>query len=178
MAVRLLIESQLTTMPNAAVSPKGLTPGLQIDGQPLHDSNVINEFLEDRYPSSKASLLPRDPYQRAQARLAIDEINKAVVPAFFRLLQAQPGEPDKQAAARQELANALRVVCKQWRGPFFFGETLSLVDVAIAPWAVRDFIVREYRGFKREDVDGWKEWADNLEKRPSVHDTTSVSTAL
>ncbi len=49
------------------------------------------------------------------------------------------------------------------------------MDIAIAPWAERDYIITEHRGYKREDVgNGWKEWADALEKRESVKKTTSV----
>jgi len=158
------------------VSPKGLTPGLEVGGQPLHDSTVINEFLNDFCPTN-AKLLPEEPYDRAIARLAIDHINKAVVPAFFRLLQAQPNEPQKQATALAELNDALTQVSKKAKGPYFFGEAFSLVDVAIAPWAVRDFIIRDFRGFKREEVTGWQDWATALESRQSVVDTTSVSFA-
>jgi len=63
-------------------------------------------------------------------------------------------------------------------GKYFFGDDWSLVDVAIAPWAVRDFIIRDYRGFNRESVRGWKEWARELEARKSVIMTSSVSLTL
>ena len=52
------------------------------------------------------------------------------------------------------------------------------MDVAIAPWAVRDFIVTEYRGFTREEVPGWKEWAEALEAQERVAKTTSVSRTM
>lgn len=60
------------------------------------------------------------------------------------------------------------------KGPYFYGEKFSLVDVAIAPWAVRDVISRDYRGFSRETVPGWKNWAEALESRASVVKTSSV----
>lgn len=142
-------------------------------GKPLNDSTVISEFLDEFFPAN-AKLLPAEPYDRAIARLAIDHINKAVVPAFFRLLQAQPSEPEKQATALAELNDALAQVSKEAKGPYFFGEIFSLVDVAIAPWAVRDFVVRDFRGFIREEVTGWSDWAAALERRQSVIDTTSV----
>ncbi|KAF2097961.1 glutathione S-transferase [Rhizodiscina lignyota] len=156
-----------------AISPKGLVPTLTLpDGRPVNDSLIICEYLEDAHPSS-SPLLPKDPYERAQARTWIKHINEAVVPAFFRLLQAQPSEQDKQAKALAELNEALRTVCQKVKGPYFFGEEFGLVDVAIAPWAVRDFIVQEYRGFRRDDVPGWGSWAEALESRGSVARTTS-----
>jgi glutathione S-transferase len=156
------------------LSPKGLTPGLEVEGKPLHDSTVISEFLNELSPNS-AKLLPEGPYDRAVARLAIDHINKSVVPAFFRLLQAQPSEPDKQVTALAEFKDVLAEISKKAKGPYFFGEDFSLVDVAIAPWAVRDFIIRDFRGFVREEVVGWKDWGGALELRQSVIQTTSVS---
>ncbi|UKZ53942.1 hypothetical protein TrVGV298_007745 [Trichoderma virens] len=153
------------------ISPKGLTPGLQVDGKPLHDSIIINEFLNEEYGSSK--LLPEDPYQRTIARLWIDYINKEVVPAFFRLLQAQPNEPEKQSSALIEFKNLLSTISKKAKGLYFFGDQFSLVDAALAPWAVRDFIVRDFRRFVREDVQGWSDWAAALETRESVVRTTS-----
>ena len=62
------------------------------------------------------------------------------------------------------------------KGPYFLGEEFSIVDVAIAPWVVRDYNLAEHRGYKREDIpNGWKEWADLLEQRDSVRKTMSVS---
>lgn len=62
------------------------------------------------------------------------------------------------------------------KGPYFFGEEFSLVDIAVAPWTMRDYVITEHRGYKREDVGGgWKEWADILGQRESVLKTTSVS---
>lgn len=154
------------------MSPKGLTPGLEVGGKPLTDSTVISEFLDEFAPEN-AKLSPEDPYDRAIARQVIDQINKVVVPAFFRVLQAQ--EPEKQANELAELNKVLGEVAQKAKGPYYFGDKFSLVDVAIAPWAVRDFIVRDYRGFVREAVPGWKNWAEALESRESVVKTSSVS---
>ena len=114
-------------------------PGLQFEGRPLHDSTIVNEFLEDEFPSSP-NVLPTNSYDKATARVWIDYINKAIVPAWFRLLQAQPSEPERQAATLIDFKNALATICKERKGPYFFGEKISLVDLAIAPWAARDFI--------------------------------------
>jgi len=157
-----------------AINPKGLVPAVEYNGKALYESLVICEFLEDAYPSHTPHLLPSNPYERARARLWIDHISKTFLPPFFRLLQSQ--DAAKQDEARQELYKALSTLAKQRKegGPYFFGEEFSLVDIAIAPWAARDYIVTEHRGYKRDEVgSGWKEWADALEKRESVKKTTS-----
>ena len=137
-----------------AISPKGLVPVLEVDNGSICDSWVICEYLEETFPD-QSPLLPKDPYQRSIARTWIDFINKSIVPAFFRLLQAQPEETEKRAKALAEFNTALGKLSEKHKGPFFFGDKISLVDIFIAPWAVRDFILRDYREFKRSMVQGW-----------------------
>lgn len=49
-----------------ALNPAGQVPTLVVDGQPLWESSIINEFLEERFPEKP--LLPRDPVRRARIR--------------------------------------------------------------------------------------------------------------
>lgn len=58
--------AQLHTPSFRAVSPTGTVPTLVHDGRALTDSVVINEYLEDRLPTS--ALRPADPFARAQMR--------------------------------------------------------------------------------------------------------------
>ncbi len=92
----------------------------------------------------------------------------------MKLVQAQ--EADKQKDALEELNKALRTFTEKIKGPYFLGEEFSLVDIAIVPWIVRDYIIAENRGFTREGVSPkWKEYAELVEKRESVLNTQSVS---
>lgn len=92
----------------------------------------------------------------------------------MRTLQAQ--ESDKQAAALTELNAVLRKLAEKVKGPYFLGDAFSLVDVAVAPWVMRDYVLTENRGYAREAVGaGWAEYARNLENRESVRKTHSVS---
>jgi glutathione S-transferase len=156
------------------INPKGLVPAIEYQGKALYESLVLNEFLEDAYPQYAQHLLPEDPYERARARIWIDHISKSFLPWFMRLLQYQ--DPEKQQEALKEVQKSLSALSAQRKGPFFFGYDFSLVDAAIAPWAVREHIIIEHRGHRREDVgNDWKAWAELLEIRPSVWKTTSVS---
>ncbi|KAG5341522.1 hypothetical protein C0989_009883 [Termitomyces sp. Mn162] len=155
------------------INPKGLVPAVEYKGKAIYESLVICEFLEDLYPTQKP-LLPNEPLTRAIARIWIDFISKSVVPAFQRLLQAQ--DAGKQIELREEYNEALRKYANEVKGPYFLGENFSLVDVAIAPWIVRDYVVQEHRGFKREDVnEAWVRYASTIEKRKSVVETQSVN---
>lgn len=163
----------LVTYSRIDINPKGLVPAIEYKGQALYESLVLCEFLEDAYPNHGPNLLPADPFKRAHARLWIDFITKSFIPPYFRLIQSQDAKG--QDTARNDVYEALRTLAGKRVGPYFLGKELSLVDVAIVPWIVRDYIVIEHRGFKREDVSPvWKEWAEELEKLESVKKTTSV----
>ncbi|KAJ3572863.1 hypothetical protein NP233_g2804 [Leucocoprinus birnbaumii] len=89
------------------VSPKGLVPGLRFSNtsppRSLNESTVIIEYLEDLASgTTRRSLLPpvTNPYARALIRLQADHINRALVPAFYRFLQAQ--EKEKQISTGKE----------------------------------------------------------------------------
>ncbi|KAF8806588.1 glutathione-S-transferase [Phlegmacium glaucopus] len=155
-----------------AINPKGLVPAVEYKGKALYESLILCEFFEDAFPDHKPNLLPSDPIDRAVARLWLDHLTKTFVPAFYRLLQSQ--EAEKQHSALQELYQSLRKFAENIQGPYFFGETFSLVDVAIAPWIVRDYIIEENRGYKRGDVSSsWKNYAETVEARDSVVKTMS-----
>ena len=132
------------------------------------------EFFEDAFPEYKPRLLPDDPFDRAYVRLWVDHVAKQVVPAFMRTVMAQ--EPEKQKENLEEYYKALRAFTDKVKGPYFLGEQFSLVDAALAPWVVRDYIIAENRGYSREAVgDKWKAYAEKVETRESVLKTISVS---
>ncbi|KAF5322384.1 hypothetical protein D9619_000743 [Psilocybe cf. subviscida] len=99
------------------VSPKGLVPGLRFDRynppRSLNESTVILDFLEDLAAiTTKQGILPpiTNSYARALARLQGDHINRALVPAFYRYLQAQ--DEEKQISAGKDFLEALEGLVK------------------------------------------------------------------
>ncbi|KAL2060910.1 hypothetical protein VTL71DRAFT_8962 [Oculimacula yallundae] len=157
------------------INSKGLVPILQntTTNTITADSLAILTHLEAAYLTP--ALLPSSPTDRAIATHWLTHINTILIPSFFRLMQAQPSNTVQTTKAFAEFTTAMSLIAeaKHENGPFFFGEEISLVDVAIAPWAVRDFVIGEFRGWKREMVPKWKEWAEVLEQRESVRKTTS-----
>lgn len=147
-------------------------PAVEYEGKALYESLIINEFFEEAYPNAPP-LLPADPYERSYARLWIDFITKSFVPSFMRLVMGQTA--DVQDKSREELYTALRTFSSQVKGPYFLGEQFSLVDIAIAPWIVRDYLIAEHRGYNRAAAgDAWKKYAEIVEKRESVLNVQSV----
>jgi glutathione S-transferase len=111
-------------------------------------------------------------------------VTSRIIPAFHRFLQhqGQEGLREKQ----QEFLGYIKEFTKEMdkEGPYFLGKDLSLIDVIIAPWAVRLWIFDHFKGGLGipdegkggEDEDVWKRWRawyKAVEERDSVKKTTS-----
>jgi glutathione S-transferase len=113
-----------------AVSPLGKTPVLLVGDEPVFESAVICEYLEDTQASS---LHPGDALVRARHRAYI-EFSSALLNTIAGFYNA----PDDAAlgARGAELAARfaqLERVLESSPGPYFAGERFSLVDAAFAP---------------------------------------------
>ena len=63
-------------------------------------------------------------------------------------------------------------------GPFFLGKELSLIDLIVAPWAVRLWVFDHFKGGlqipKGEKwAPRWEKWLSAVQDRESVVNTTS-----
>lgn len=71
-----------------ALNPNGVVPTLVVDGRPIVESSVINEYLDERF--SDPPLMPRAPEARAEVRnwvkLQDDVLYHAQRPASFQLI--------------------------------------------------------------------------------------------
>lgn len=176
-----------------AMNPRGLVPTLAVPvdeaggaQKPLYESVVVCEYLDDAYSDEDRygrRLLPSDPYQRARARLWIDHIGTRIIPAFYKFLQHTPEKPYCIEQAREEFQGHIRTLTEQMdpTGPWFLGEHISLVDISLAPWAKRLFLLDHYKsgglGIPQSGGDGtwqrWSKWYDAIGHRQSVRDTWS-----
>ncbi|TFK43958.1 thioredoxin-like protein [Crucibulum laeve] len=187
------------------VSPKGLVPGLRFNNysppRALNESTVILEYLEDLAATkTKRSLLPpiTDPYARALIRLQADHVNRSLVPAFYRYLQAQ--EDDKQIEAGKEFHASLEALVglleraekEVLGGGGVSGEgekkalarglglwvdqgDIGLVDVMAGPWLFRaKHVLTHYRGFELPQGKRFNEWLGRLFAHPAFAKTCST----
>lgn len=185
------------------MNPRGLVPTLECPkvkkdgtwdtnerGKPLIESTVICEYLDEVYDNTDKygpSLLPEDAYQRARCRIWIDFVGSRIVPSFYRLLQHQPEKPYTVEEARSELLNHLKTFTKEMQegGPWFLGDRFSMVDVSIAPWILRLFLIDHYKpggvgipsaGQGGDDEAVWERWrtfAKAIEEKQTVRETMS-----
>jgi glutathione S-transferase len=132
-----------------ATSAYGKVPAIEHEGVHLYESAVINEYLDEAFPEPR--LLPREAARRALARIWIDYANTRFVQVYGALLRVPSGdaEPAARAALNESLAflerEALGKLSKT--GPYFFGETISLVDLTFYPWFERLPALTHYRAY-------------------------------
>lgn len=183
-----------------ALNPRGLVPTLGVPGQagqkesrPLYESTVICEYLDEAYPDvGVGRLLPEDVYERARCRIWIDHVGSRIIPAWYKLIQHTADKSYSLDQAREGLHKQLLAFAKEMLGhsagdgPWFLGDKFSLVDVMLAPWAARNWVIDHYKsggvGIPKkgergddEDVWGrWDKWFEATTTRKSVVETSSA----
>lgn len=108
-----------------------------------------------------------------------------IIPAFHRALQYQVNGGGNSEEGFREVKGEFVGKLKEFteamskEGPFFFGKEISMVDLIIAPWAVRLWVFDHFkRGLdfgKEAWTERWGEWLKAIEGRKSVVKTTSES---
>jgi glutathione S-transferase len=116
MALRLKsVEHELAPPPGGqksqefqALSPFGKVPVLREGNFSLTESEVICEYIEDKYPDPP--LLPRDAAERAQSRLISRITDLYLLPAIFALSRQIGAEPRDQSAIDQRAEDLIRTI--------------------------------------------------------------------
>jgi len=110
------------------ISQLGKTPVLVVGVQPIFESAVILEYLEE---TQADPLHPSDALRRAEHRSWI-EFGSAVLNDIAGLYGA-PGEAAFKAKATQLEARFARLEARAVAAPWFDGENFSLVDAVFGP---------------------------------------------
>lgn len=112
----------------AKVSPLGRTPVLFVDGQPIFESAVICEYLDE---TASPRLHPHDALERARHRGWV-EFGSALLNAIGAFYTAVTEEAllAKAADVRGKFEQLEPALAK---GPYFAGERFTLVDAAFGP---------------------------------------------
>lgn len=120
------------------ISPLGKVPVLEVKDRDvvLFESAVINEYIDE---TSEGSLLPLDPLLRAKDRAYI-ELSSAAIMSYFQAAIAQ--DEESYIAKKVELEKNLSSLLAQYQGPFYNGNSLSLVDTGAIPLIQRMIITK------------------------------------
>ena len=131
--------------------PRGRVPVLD-DGFVLPESEVIMEYLEERYPESP--LLPADLDERCHARLLVRRFDDNLGDDYYAFRRGDDNDlPGKLAALE-------------------VGQSL-FADVAYVPWVIR---ARDLLGV--ELPERLEAWLAGLEQRPSIAAEVDLVRAL
>ena len=126
-----IVEVDITKKPRelADLNPYNQVPTMVDRDLVLYESNIINEYLDERLPHPP--LMPVDPVSRARARLMLLRFDRD----WYSLLPEVTGS-DKKAAqrARHVIRDGLSVISPIFKEQsYMLGEEFGLVDCALAP---------------------------------------------
>ncbi|MBW4553317.1 MAG: glutathione S-transferase family protein [Aphanocapsa sp. GSE-SYN-MK-11-07L] len=168
-----LIEIDLQNKPAnfQEISPYGKVPVLKHGEHRVWESAIVNEYLEETFP--EPPLLPKNPIQRAQARIWINFADTRLFAAIGRLLYSQDSQP--QTAILKELTEHLQFIEQEGlrkisdADPYWLGADISLVDLTYYPWFEQIGVLEHFRGFQLPaGLDRLQEWWQTMANRESV----------
>jgi RNA polymerase-associated protein len=116
------------------MNPYGQVPILVERDLILYESNIINEYIDERFPHPQ--LMPADPVMRARARLFLFNFEREL---FVHVQQLERRDQVKDPAksmdkARQQVRDRLTQLTPIFiKNKFMLGDDFSMLDVAIAP---------------------------------------------
>ena len=112
----------------AVINPYNRVPVLVDRDLILYESNIINEYIDERFPHPQ--LMPPDPILRARCRQLLHTFEQELF-SHIEALEKNLKPADKaRMHVRDRLAELAPVFAKQ---KYMLGEEFSMLDVAIAP---------------------------------------------
>ena len=112
----------------AVINPYNRVPVLVERDLILYEPNIINEYIDERFPHPQ--LMPADPIMRAKARQLLSGMEREIF-AFIEPLEKNSKTADKaRQVIREQLIGLAPIFTKQ---KYMLGDEFSMLDVAIAP---------------------------------------------
>ncbi|CAM9763018.1 unnamed protein product, partial [Heterosigma akashiwo] len=118
-----------------AVSPGGMLPVAEIDGQIISESNDIMQALEDVFPENNP-LIPEADAEGRHKFNSLLRLERELFSVWFRWLTS-PGRDAPQRAQFKEVMGRVNGALAASGGPYFLGGELTLVDVMFTPFLER-----------------------------------------
>lgn len=112
----------------AVINPYNRVPVLVDRELVLHESNIINEYIDERFPHPQ--LMPPDPIMRARARQLLHTFEQELFGEIDLLEKNQKGAEKIRAQVRDQLTQLAPMFAHQ---TYLLGEEFSMLDVAVAP---------------------------------------------
>ena len=113
----------------SVMNPYGQVPILVERDLILYESNIINEYIDERFPHPQ--LMPADPVMRARARLFLHNFEEQL---FAHIADIESGNQKTADAARATIRdNLTQIVPLFAKQEYILGDEFSMLDVALAP---------------------------------------------
>jgi len=140
--VRVIDGPDVTSEAFGKLNPYRRVPVLVLDdGTPLPESEVIVQYLEERYPQN--SLLPAEPAERARVRLVARASELYLFPSVVDLFKARAigsGREEELSSLfgvlEQNLSRLAALIDPSRASWHVSGSSLTLADGALAPFLV------------------------------------------
>src|SRR5215218_7284432 len=113
----------------STMNPYGQVPILVERELILYESNIINEYIDERFPHPQ--LMPADPVMRARARLMLYNMEKEL---FDHVDALESGKEKPMEKARQHVGDRLIELSPVFtKTKHMLGDDFTMLDVALAP---------------------------------------------
>ena len=138
-----VIDVDLANKPEdlAVINPYNQVPVLVERDLVLSEANIINEYIDERFPHPQ--LMPPEPVMRARARLYLHEFEKGL---FSHIADIESGDEQRMEAARKAIADNLTVylVPILTKQAYLLGDDYSMLDVAVTPllWRLNHYGIK------------------------------------
>lgn len=126
-----VIDVDLTNKPEdlAVINPYNRVPVLVERDLVLYEANIINEYIDERFPHPQ--LMPADPVMRARARLFLHNFEDQL---FDHIADIESGDRPRADQARAIVQDNLCQIAPIFnKQEYMLGDEFSMLDVAIAP---------------------------------------------
>jgi len=126
----------------AVINPYNQVPVLVERDLILYESNIINEYLDERFPHPQ--LMPADPVMRGRGRLGLFRLEKELF-VHVATLENQAATAKEQAKAREAIAQGLTMIAPAYaKNKYVLGDDFSMIDVALAPllWRLEHYDIK------------------------------------
>lgn len=138
-------------------NPYGSVPTIIDRDLVLYETNVITEYLDERFPHPP--LLPVYPVARARSRQMIYRIEQDWYPLLQQI--ENPLKNDKvvigsetEKYAQEKLENSLNIIAPVFAGKeYFMSDEFTLVDCCLAPLLYRLRYLDEQKNKRRTNLD-------------------------
>ncbi|EME30168.1 Glutathione S-transferase L3 [Galdieria sulphuraria] len=141
----------------------------------IYESLVCNEYLNEVYAGNK--LLPEHASQRAFARILSIRVD-GLISVMFKLLKTNPEEDGQgEIELLQQVCKQLQVIDDQVKnsgGPYLFGKSWTLADIAYLPFVERVSLVLSQffkKDIRQMGLSYFNLWLNTWDKDPDYLET-------